>query len=197
MRDLDETDMEILRMLAADGRRAYSDIGEAVDLSAPAVSDRVSRLRESGVIRRFTVDVDRSALRAGTPVLIRFELPPGDADGVRTALRESDAVEHVFTTAESDVLAYARVGSEAVADWVAETVDVDAVDDYSVDLVSDVDWTPSVGGTEFALECAECGNSVTDEGVTTRIDGSPYHFCCPTCESTFEERFERLEEGAP
>ncbi|PSQ06258.1 ArsR family transcriptional regulator [Halobacteriales archaeon QS_6_71_20] len=196
MRDLDETDAEILRILAADGRRSYSDIGEAVDLSAPAVSDRVSRLREAGVIRRFTVDVDRSTLRAGTPVLIRFELSPGDTDDVRTALRGSEAVEHVFTTAESDVVAYARVDDEAVGDWVADVVGVDAVDDYSVDLVSDVDWSPSVHGTAFALECAECGNGVTNEGVATRVGGSLYHFCCPTCESRFEERYERLEEGA-
>ena len=196
MRDLDETDAEILRILAADGRRSYSDIGEAVDLSAPAVSDRVSRLREADVIRRFTVDVDRSTLRAGTPVLIRFELSPGDTDDVRTALRGSEAVEHVFTTAESDVVAYARVDDEAVGDWVADVVGVDAVDDYSVDLVSDVDWSPSVRGTAFALECAECGNSVTNEGMATRVGGSLYHFCCPTCESRFEERYERLEEGA-
>ncbi|WP_435065665.1 AsnC family transcriptional regulator [Halobaculum sp. EA56] len=198
MRDLDETDMEILRMLAADGRRPYSEIGEAVDLSAPAVSDRVSRLREAGVIRRFTVDVDRSTLRAGTPVLLRFELPPGGAGDVRESLRASEAVEHVFTTAESDVVAYARVADDAVGEWVAAVVGADAVEDYSVDLVSEVDWSPgvSVSATEFALECDECGNSVTSEGVAARIGGTLYHFCCPTCESTFEERYERMEEGA-
>ncbi|WP_348610006.1 AsnC family transcriptional regulator [Halobaculum rarum] len=196
MRDLDETDMEILRMLAADGRRSYSDIGEAVDLSGPAVSDRVSRLREAGIIRRFTIDVDRSTLGAGTPVLLRFELPPGDAGAVREPLRASEAVEHVFTTAGSDVVAYARIADEAVDEWVATVVGADAIDDYTVDLVSAIDWSPSVTATEFALECAECGNSVTSEGVASRVGGTLYHFCCPTCESTFTERYERMEEGA-
>jgi DNA-binding Lrp family transcriptional regulator len=46
MRDLDETDLEILQLLLSDARRPYSDIAETVGLSAPAVSDRVSRLRE-------------------------------------------------------------------------------------------------------------------------------------------------------
>ncbi|GAA0195422.1 AsnC family transcriptional regulator [Halobaculum roseum] len=196
MRDLDETDMEILRMLAADGRRSYSEIGDAVDLSAPAVSDRVSRLRESGVIRRFTIDVDRSLLRAGTPVLLRFELPPGDAGTLRESLRTSEAVEHVFTTAGSDVVAFARVADDAVDEWVAAVVGAEAIDDYAVELVSDVDWSPSVTATEFALECAECGNSVTSEGVASRVGGTLYHFCCPTCESTFRDRYERMEEGA-
>ena len=196
MRDLDETDMEILRMLAADGRRSYSDIGDAVDLSAPAVSDRVSRLRESGVIKKFTIDVDRATLRAGTPVLLRFELPPGGAGDVRESLRASEAVEHVFTTAASDVVAFARIADDAVDEWVAAVVDTDRIDDYAVELVSGVDWSPSVTATEFALECAECGNSVTSEGVASRIGGTLYHFCCPTCESTFADRYERIEEEA-
>ncbi|WP_277552838.1 AsnC family transcriptional regulator [Halobaculum limi] len=196
MRDLDETDMQILRLLADDGRRPYSEIGQAVDLSAPAVSDRVSRLQEVGVIRRFTIDVDRSTLRAGTPVLLRFNLSPGGTDEVREALRASEAVEHVFTTAESDLLAYARIEGEAVGEWVASVVGADAVDDYTVELVADVDWTPSVRATEFALECAECGNSVTSEGTTSRVGGTLYHFCCPTCETQFTERYERLEEAS-
>ncbi|MFB6083699.1 MAG: Lrp/AsnC family transcriptional regulator, partial [Halorientalis sp.] len=46
MRGLDETDREILDILLSDGRRPYSDIAEAVDLSPPAVSDRIDRLQE-------------------------------------------------------------------------------------------------------------------------------------------------------
>jgi DNA-binding Lrp family transcriptional regulator len=58
MRDLDETDLEILSLLAEDARRPFSEIGERVGLSGPAVSDRVTRLEETGVIQGFTVDVD-------------------------------------------------------------------------------------------------------------------------------------------
>jgi len=48
MRDLDETDMEILSLLAENARRSFSAIGEEVGLSGPAVvSDRVTRLQET------------------------------------------------------------------------------------------------------------------------------------------------------
>jgi len=78
MRDLDETDLEILSLLAEDARRPFSEIGgDRVGLSGPAVSDRVTRLEETGVIKRFTVDVDRTKLRAGVPVLVDVELPVG------------------------------------------------------------------------------------------------------------------------
>jgi len=65
MRTLDETDREIIRLLLADARRPYSDIAERVDLSAPAVSDRVDRLREVGVIQGFTLRIDGDALSDG------------------------------------------------------------------------------------------------------------------------------------
>jgi len=86
MRDLDETDLEILSLLAEDARRPFSEIGDRVGLSGPAVSDRVTRLEETGVIKRFTVDVDRTKLRAGVPVLVDVELPVGaeSTDGSNT-----------------------------------------------------------------------------------------------------------------
>ena len=59
---LDETDERILAELANDARATYAEIGERVNLSAPAVKRRVDRLLDSGVIRGFTTVVDRSAL---------------------------------------------------------------------------------------------------------------------------------------
>jgi transcriptional regulator, AsnC family len=196
MTELDETDIVILRLLAADGRRPYSEIGEVVDLTPPAVSDRVSKLQESGIIRGFTIDVDRSSLRGGIPVLLRIESVPGEHETVRTAVADDEATEHVFTTADGTLVAFARVTDEAVHDWVDATCDADRVAEYTVELVSDVEWTPAVDATGFALECAECGNTVTSEGTTTRIGGDLVHFCCESCETQYVDRYERLEEAA-
>ena len=196
MRNLDETDLEILRLLADDGRRPYSDVAEIVDLSPPAVSDRVNRLEEHGVIRRFTVDIDRSQLREGTPVLVRLAVVPGHADAIRQTLTELDAVEHVFTMANANIVFYATAPRNDVRGWLLSELDTDIVREFEVELVSDIDWNLNVGGTEFALTCAECGNTVTDEGVTTRLDGDLKQFCCPSCESRYTERYEELKEAA-
>ena len=197
MRDPDETDLEILRLLLSDARRPYSDIAEAVNLSPPAVSDRVARLQEAGVIRRFTLDVDRSQLREGIPVLVRLgvDSDAGSVASVRERLRESGPVEHVFTTAAADLVFQARVPDGDVAGWVEEAVGA-AVADLEVTLLSGVEWSPDLGGAEFGLACAECGNTVDSEGVATRIDGDLYQFCCPSCEARFEEKYEQLQQGA-
>ncbi len=188
MRDLDETDLEILSLLAADARRPFSEIGERVGLSGPAVSDRVTRLEEAGVIEGFTVDVDRTKLRAGVPVLVDVELPPNRPealDEARERARDADAVEHVFVTAEGDLRAYGRVGGRNVREWVQGLFEGVAVEEYAVTLVDEFEWTPSIEGVEFALTCAECSNTVDSEGETARIDGEVYHFCCSSCLSRF------------
>jgi len=203
MRDLDETDLEILSLLAENARRPFSDIGERVGLSGPAVSDRVTRLEEIGVIQGFTVDVDRTKLRAGVPVLIDAELPigaesvDGEAalDAARDRVSEADVVEHVFVTAAGDLRLYGRVEGRNVREWVARLFDGIAVDDYTVTLVDEFEWTPSIEGVEFALTCAECSNTVDSEGEPARIDGEVYHFCCSSCLSRFRERYQRFEEG--
>ncbi len=198
MRDLDETDLEILSLLAEDARRPFSEIGERVELSGPAVSDRVTRLEETGVIEGFTVDVDRTKLRAGVPVLVDVELPPSRPEALgaaRDRTRDADAVEHVFVTAEGDLRVYGRVEGRNVREWVQGLFEGVAVEEYAVTLVDEFEWTPSIEGVEFALTCAECSNTVDSEGETARIDGDVYHFCCPSCLSRFRERYQRLEEG--
>ena len=196
MRDLDETDAEILRLLVDDARRPYSDIAEAVDLSPPAVRDRIERLREVGVIRRFTADVDRSKLRTGVPVLVDVSTAPADLERVRSALAAADGVEHVFTTADARVVVQASVPDGDVGRFLDHQVGLEAVRSFEVDLLTGVEWAPEVAGTAFALECAQCGNTVTAEGESSRLDGDLYHFCCASCRSAFESRFEALSAGA-
>ncbi|WP_336037958.1 AsnC family transcriptional regulator [Halobacterium yunchengense] len=196
MGELDETDRRILELLAADARRPYSDIADEVGLSAPAVSDRVTALEESGVVERFTVDLDRSQLREGAHVLVTLSVPPGNVDDVRAAVEGADAVEHVFVTADGDVLCTARLAAADVRAWVTDTVGTDAITDFDVTLLAASAWRPSVGGAEFAMACDECGNTVTSEGETARVGGDRYHFCCSSCEAAFRERYERHDAEA-
>ena len=58
---MDEINSEILKLLRDDGRISWRDLGASVGLSANAASDRVRRLRQSGVITGFTALLDPAA----------------------------------------------------------------------------------------------------------------------------------------
>jgi len=196
MHDLDDTDREILRLLLADARRPYADIAEHVDLSPPAVSDRVDRLRELGVIRGFTVDVDRSLIDEGVDVLVEVRVHPKAKDAARGGLRNLRGVEHILETADGRLLCTARLPDEDVTRHVESVIEMRNVDEFEVHLLADQEWRPGIEEAQLRLECAECGNTVTSEGVESTFRGDTYRFCCTSCQARFEERFSDLEEGA-
>src|ERR1700747_3911951 len=68
---LDDTDDRILAERAEDARATHAEIGQAVNLSAPAVKRRVDRMLDNGVIRGFTTVVDRSALGWNTEAYVQ------------------------------------------------------------------------------------------------------------------------------
>ena len=73
---MDKLDREILRILAADGRRSYREIGEAVHLSANAVAERIRRLQKDGTIRAIRAVVDPAALGLTIEAQIDVKLRP-------------------------------------------------------------------------------------------------------------------------
>ncbi len=195
MRGLDDTDRKILSLLLEDARRPYSEIADAVDLSPPAVSDRVERLRDIGLIRRFTVDLDHSMLEEGVPILATVDTQPGTAKEVRDGLANSDTVEYVFQTIDDRVVFTATVPGGEVGQLITAAIDMDDVRDYEVRLLADTDWSPHVSDAELAAECVECGNTVTAEGESVTLDDEVYHFCCENCRASFVDEYERLREG--
>ncbi|MDZ8161164.1 Lrp/AsnC family transcriptional regulator [Microbacterium aquimaris] len=74
---LDGTDVRLLDELRRDARAPLSRLATAVGLAASTVHARVSRLVSSGVIRRFTVDVDPAALGYDTEALVSVRIRPG------------------------------------------------------------------------------------------------------------------------
>lgn len=192
MHELDDTDLDVLQLLAEDARRPYSEIADRVGVSPPTVSDRVDRLEELGIIERFTLDIDRSKLEDGVDLLLEVETKPGHAETISDQFSELAVVQHVFTTVDDAVVLQATVPKDDIRAELLDPVDEDAVTDWTARLLSDVEWTPQVSGTEFALECDECGNTVTNQGESARIDGTLYHFCCDSCLTSFENEYEAL-----
>jgi Lrp/AsnC family transcriptional regulator, leucine-responsive regulatory protein len=79
-RSLDELDVRILRMLEANGRATYQEMGRLVNLSANAVRGRVRALTRRGVLRGVHADVDWSGGGPKIEALIDIRLGPRTDD---------------------------------------------------------------------------------------------------------------------
>jgi len=70
---LDSRDIAIIEALQADGRVALSELGRKIGLSQPAMSERVKRLEETGVITGYGARIDPQALGLGMMAIIRLK----------------------------------------------------------------------------------------------------------------------------
>lgn len=93
LHDLDTKDREILALLEADGRRANSEIARLTGLSAPTVAERIARLRDIGVIRGFTVDIDPARIGLPISAIIEFQPRSNDDVGAVAAVNRNPAVQ--------------------------------------------------------------------------------------------------------
>jgi Lrp/AsnC family leucine-responsive transcriptional regulator len=70
----DELNLRILSELAENPRLTMRELGRRIGLSSPAVTERVKRLEEAGVIRDYILDINPSAL--GLPIAAYIRIRP-------------------------------------------------------------------------------------------------------------------------
>jgi Lrp/AsnC family leucine-responsive transcriptional regulator len=72
-----EIDRKIIGELTGNGRLSFAELGRRVNLSAPAVAERVQRLERSGVISGYHAEIDPKALGYPLTAIIRVKPAPG------------------------------------------------------------------------------------------------------------------------
>lgn len=107
---IDDLDHKILARLVENGRETYAAIGHAVGLSTAATKRRVDRLRDEGVIRRYTAEVEPAALgwtiEAFVELYCEGQVPPSRMREMVSAIPE--AVDAYTVTGEADGILLVR-----------------------------------------------------------------------------------------
>lgn len=76
-RDIDAVNKRILEELQREPRLTMSELGRRIGMSSPAVTERVRRLEDAGVIRGYRLDLNPAALGLPIAAYIRIRPNPG------------------------------------------------------------------------------------------------------------------------
>lgn len=102
--NIDETDEKIIRILQADSRKPFVEIANQIGLSESAVRRRVKNLVESGLIKRFTIELGASD-KTSAITLISVS-SSADTSVVSAKLMKLGSVEVVYEiTGQYDIAA--------------------------------------------------------------------------------------------
>ena len=89
---LDAVDVQLLRILHQDARTSIADLARGLSMSAPSVSERLRRLKESGVIQCFTIEVAPELLGYELAFYIRVSPLPGQLSKVVSVITEIEEI---------------------------------------------------------------------------------------------------------
>ena len=110
--DLDDKDQRVLDILRNDASTSMAEIGRKIGLSESATRRRIGILRRTGVIKRFTVEIDLGPT-ANAMTLISVN-PSSRTPEIANALRSIRGVEVIYEiTGEYDIaviLSAANIG---------------------------------------------------------------------------------------
>jgi Lrp/AsnC family leucine-responsive transcriptional regulator len=75
---LDETGWHILEALQENARLSFSELGQRVGLSSPAVTERVRRMEDAGIITGYRAEVNTAKIGYPITAIIRISNSPGE-----------------------------------------------------------------------------------------------------------------------
>jgi Lrp/AsnC family leucine-responsive transcriptional regulator len=102
--ELDQIDEQILELLQQDARMTMRALGQAVGLSGPAVTDRVRRLEDRGIIRGYRADVSPNRIGLGVVAFVTLGAPY-DEHGARrfeSQVHQIEAVAECYRVSGED-----------------------------------------------------------------------------------------------
>ncbi|MFC1406051.1 MULTISPECIES: Lrp/AsnC family transcriptional regulator [Streptacidiphilus] len=108
---MDHIDRVLLAQLQQDATQSYAALGQAAGLSAGAAHERVRKLRESGVIRRTTVDTDPAALGGAVLAYVMVDSSSWMGDTAQDFAALPEILEAHIIAGSASVLVKVRTAS--------------------------------------------------------------------------------------
>ena len=89
---LDASNLAILGHLTAEPRIAMRELARRVKMSAPAVTERILRLRDAGVVRGERLEIDQEAIGFSVLAYVRMRPTPGSLPKVAELARRTPEI---------------------------------------------------------------------------------------------------------
>jgi Lrp/AsnC family leucine-responsive transcriptional regulator len=141
---LDQTDRNIIAILASEGRISNLELAERIGLSPTPCSRRVRRLEDEGVITGYGARINPAALGQNVSVMVQVRLShktPADIDAFMAAVRRlPEITECLLVTGNLDyILKVQTTDVEALRHFVLQELKaIPSVSETTTMLILDV-----------------------------------------------------------
>jgi Lrp/AsnC family transcriptional regulator for asnA, asnC and gidA len=99
---LDILDLKIVKCLTEDARCTYRSIAEEAGVSEATIKNRIDRLTDEGIIKKFTIIMDYHKLGRAIKAFIGLKVQPSKLQGIVEHIQRNSDV-HVLYRTSGDV----------------------------------------------------------------------------------------------
>ena len=89
---MDATDKQILALLERNARMSVKEIAASISLTPPAVSQRIRRLEQEGIIEGYTTVINLAGIGRSIRALISLSVPPASREEFLQLAQQQKAV---------------------------------------------------------------------------------------------------------
>lgn len=163
--ELDDLDLDIVRILSNDGRASYSEMSKTLGVSVGTVRNRVNHMRATGMLY-FNVWLDPYRSGIGVIATLLLKVHAGRLSGVTSALIDLDETGYIATlTGEYDLMADAFCRniahlSRLIHDGIQT---IDGVIEVRSHVVTDIKYESSLNIRGVINNTNESGATSTDD----------------------------------
>lgn len=110
---LDKLDWDILKILRENARQTYSEIGRRLNVAHSTIYDRMKKMEEGGIIKKYTVLINPKKARVEyLTAIVTIFTNPKESEKVAEKLASYKQVSEVFTSLSEELLIIAKLVAE-------------------------------------------------------------------------------------
>ncbi len=99
---LDDAGMEILRALQDNARISFAELGRKIGMSAPAITERVKKMEETGIIAGYHARVNSAMIGNRVTAFVRLRAAQGQFPNIIRLARQTPEVRECHHTFGDD-----------------------------------------------------------------------------------------------
>lgn len=146
---MDNTDIKIINILQDNCKTSTREIGQMVGLTAPAVAERINRLKDVGVIEGFHAQINDARLGNHISAFMLINVPPKEYTPFCKYCEDNPSiVEHHHIVGLNNVLLKVRVGDSQELEVLLQQIRKYGLSNTSVLLTSYFKRKPYLENTE-------------------------------------------------
>ena len=95
---IDQTDIEILKLLGENSRIQWKELGQRIHMTGQAVGNRIRRLEDLGIIEQYTIAINRINLGQIVTAFVTVFVTTANHQEFKNFFQEEEAISEVNRT---------------------------------------------------------------------------------------------------